>query len=151
LKLGYRLLHSVSNDIEQLLFNTAIAKMMTFVNEFSRLPAYPRSVLKMAAQALAPFAPHLAEEAWQILGGQQSISAMPYPEIPASYLVDEMVTYVVQVNGKVRGTFELPKAQTKEAIMELATSHPQISKHLTGNIDKLIFVPDKLLNFVVKE
>ena len=150
-RLVHRLVHQVGHDIEQMQFNTAVSAMMVFVNEFSKLNAYPRSALRMAAQALSPFAPHLAEEAWQLLGGKTTISYEPFPEADLRYLEDETVTYVVQVNGKLRGTFALPKDQSKEQLLALAKAHPQISKHLEGTVLKLIFVPNKLLNFVVSE
>jgi leucyl-tRNA synthetase len=150
LKLGHRLVHGVCQDIQQLHFNTAIAKMMEFMNEFSKLEHYPRKVLKMAIQTLAPFAPHLAEESWEMLGFREPLSYAPYPEINPDYLQDEMITYVVQVNGKLRGRFELPKDQTESFILEAAKKHPAISKFIEGAaIKKVIFVPNKLLNLVI--
>nr|MBA2727798.1 leucine--tRNA ligase [Parachlamydiaceae bacterium] len=149
-KLGHRLIHGVTNDIESLQFNTAIAKMMEFINDFTKLQAYPKSVLKMATQALMPFAPHLAEELWEHLGGHQTLAYAPYPEVDKRLLEDETVTYVVQINGKVRGRFELPKDQTQEVILEAAKANPNIDKHLEGKpIQKVIFVPNKLLSLVV--
>lgn len=151
LKLGHRLLHGVAKDIETLQFNTAIAKMMEFINDFTKLPAYPKRVVKMVAQALMPFAPHLAEEVWQILGGQGELTQAPYPEIDHKYLEETTTTYVVQVNGKLRGRFELPKDQTQEIVMDAAKLHPVVSRYLAeGSLEKVIFVPNKLLNFVVK-
>lgn len=148
LRLGFKLVKGVCNDIEALCFNTAIAKMMEFLNEFSKLSIYPKKVLKMAVQCLAPFAPHLAEELWQILGEKESITYVPYPDIDESYLEQESTIYVVQINGKVRGQFELSKDQTKEAILELVKQHPSISKHLGIELKKVIFVPNKLINLV---
>jgi leucyl-tRNA synthetase len=151
LKLGHRLVSGVSKDIEALLFNTAIAKMMEFINDFTKLPKYPKEVLRMAAQALAPFAPHIAEELWQMLGNAETISYAPFPSWDEKYLSDAVITYVVQVNGKVRGRFDLPKDQTQEAIMEAAKKHPAISKFLEASeLEKVIFVPNKLLNLVMK-
>jgi len=150
-KLGHRLVNQVIKDIDHLSFNTAIARMMEFVNAFSKLPAYPRQVLLMATHALNPFAPHLAEELWEILGGKGDLSFTPYPEVDESYLIEETITYVVQVNGKLRGRFDLPKDRTKEEIMESAMDNPNINKHLEGaDVQKVIFVPNKLLNFVTK-
>jgi leucyl-tRNA synthetase len=149
LRLGYRLVAAVCRDIEEFHFNTAIAKMMEFVNDFTKLAAYPRKVLKMAIQCLAPFAPHIAEELWEKVGGVSNLSTTPYPVIEERYLEDETTTYVVQINGKVRGQFVLPKNQSKEAMMKLALEHPGISKHVTGEIKKMIFVPDKLINLVL--
>ncbi len=131
-------------------FNTAIAKMMEFLNDFTRLPKYPRKVLQWAVQALSPFAPHIAEEMWQLLKGVGELSDARYPEIDPKYLVDESIIYVVQVNGKLRGRFELPKDQTQEVIIAAAKQHAGIMKFLDGaEIKKVIFVPNKLLNFVL--
>lgn len=149
LKLGFRLVDGVTKDVKALQFNTAIAKMMEFMNEFTRLPAYPKRVVKMATQALMPFAPHLAEEVWQKLGCTEELSTAPYPEIVESYLYDATATYVVQVNGRVRGKFELPKDQPEHVILELAKKHPHIIKYLDGmTINKIVFVPNKLLSLV---
>lgn len=150
LKLGHRLVHGVARDIEVLQFNTAISKMMEFINEFTKLASYPRSVLLMATQALMPFAPHMAEEAWHILGGKGEVSYAPYPVVDQKYLEDLTITYVVQVNGKLRGRFELPKNQSQEVVLEAAKQNPLIVKYLEGvQIEKVIFVPNKLLNLVV--
>lgn len=149
LKLGYRLVDGVTKDIKALQFNTAIAKMMEFMNEFTKLPTYPKRVVKMATQALMPFAPHLAEEVWHELGCTEELSTAPYPEIIETYLYDATATYVVQVNGRVRGKFELPKDQPEQVILELAKKHPHISKYLDGvAISKIVFVPNKLLSLV---
>ncbi len=151
LKLGHRLVHGVTNDIESLQFNTAIAKMMEFINDFTKLPTYPKSVVKMAAQVLMPIAPHIAEEVWHLLGCQENLSTLSYPTIDERLLQDDTVTYVVQVNGKLRGRFELPKDQPEAVILEKAKAHPQILKYLEGvSLEKVIFVPNKLLNLVVK-
>ncbi|MCE5317202.1 MAG: leucine--tRNA ligase, partial [Parachlamydia sp.] len=151
LKLGHRLVHGVSKDIETLQFNTAIAKMMEFMNDFTKLPAYHKKVVKMVTQALMPFAPHLAEEVWQVLGCKEELTHAPYPVTEARYLEDATTTYVVQVNGKLRGRFELPKDQSQEVVVDAARQHPIVSRYLAeGSLEKVIFVPNKLLNFVVK-
>lgn len=151
LKLGHRLVYGVAKDIELLQFNTAISKMMEFINEFTKLSTYPRSVLRMATQALMPFAPHMAEEAWHLLGGQGELSHKAYPSVDEKYLEDLTITYVVQVNGKLRGRFELPKDQPQEVVLSAAQQNPLIVKYLDGmQIEKVVFVPNKLLNLVVK-
>lgn len=151
-KLGHRLLDGVIKDVEALQFNTAIAKMMEFMNAFTRLSAYPKSIVKMATQILMPFAPHIAEEVWQMLGCIEELSRTPYPEVIESYLYDAMATYVVQVNGKVRGKFDLPKDQTEDVILALAKEHPHVKKYLNGaTISKIVFVPNKLLSLVIQE
>ncbi len=150
LKLGHRLIHGVVSDIDTLQFNTAIAKMMEFMNEFTKFPYYPRIVIKMATQVLAPFAPHLAEEVWKYLGYTESLSYAPFPVVEEKYLQNEIMTYVVQINGKLRGRFELPKDQSQEAVLEAARNNPHIAKMLEGyQIQKMIFVPNKLLNIVL--
>lgn len=152
LKLGHRLVHGVAKDIESMQFNTAIAKMMEFVNDMLKLPMYPRSVVKMATHALAPFAPHLAEEIWEHLGFEESLSYALFPIAEEKYLQDEVVTYVVQVNGKLRGRLELPKDQSQEEIYEAARRNPHIASFLEGqNIAKIVFVPNKLLNLVLEK
>lgn len=152
LKLGHRLVHGVSKDLEALQFNTAIAKMMEFMNDLTKLPAYPRSVIKMATQALAPFAPHLAEEVWEQLGFKEPLSYTAYPAADEKYLQDDIVTVVVQINGKLRGRLDLPKDQTQDEVANAARNHPNIASHLDGQkIGKLIFVPNKLLNIVLEK
>lgn len=151
LRLGHRLVHGVKKDIEALQFNTAIAKMMEFMNDFTKLPAYPAVVIKMATQALSPFAPHIAEEIWEYLGCTESLSFEPFPIADEKYLEDAVITYVVQINGKLRGKFELPKDRSKEDVLKAAQENPHIIKMLDGvQIDKVIFVPNKLINIVVK-
>lgn len=151
IKLAHRLIFGVGKDIEALQFNTAIAKMMEFVNDFIKLPTYPKKSIKLATQALAPFAPHLAEEIWERLGEKELLAYAPFPEADPKYLEDATITYVVQINGKVRGKFELPKNAGEQGVLEAAKKHPQIQKYLEGQvIDKVVFVPNKLLSLVVK-
>lgn len=148
--LTHRLVDGVAKDIEMLQFNTAIAKMMTWVNDFMKLSSYPKSSLKMAIQCLYSFAPHLAYHLWDHLGFQENLSYHLFPKANEVYLQDKVTTYVVQVNGKLRGRFDLPLDESKETITELAKQHPNVSKFLEGEVVKVIFVPNKLVNFVVK-
>lgn len=148
LKLGHRLVCHVEKEIELMQFNTAIAKMMEFINAFSPLPSYPRSVLKMLTQVLYPFAPHIAEEAWEHLGEKESLTWSPFPLFEAKYLIDETVLYVVQVNGKVRGKWMLPKDQPEEQLLKFIQTQPNIAKHLSGPISRVVYVPNKLLSIV---
>lgn len=149
-KLGHRLVAGVVRDIESLQLNTAIAKMMEFLNSFQKLDRHPKPIVKMLLQCLYPFAPHFACELWEQLGFRETIHTLNYPEVDPSLLVDEMITYVVQVNGKVRGRFDFPKDQTQETIVQAAMQNPNIQKYLeNAEIQKAIFVPNKLLNFVL--
>jgi leucyl-tRNA synthetase len=149
LRLGMRLVHQITHDIEQLSFNTAVAKMMEFLNDFTRLSAFPRQVVRWAIQVLYPFAPHMAQEAWQALGFTEELAFCPYPEIDRQLLEQGSVTYVIQINGKVRGRFELPKGQSEEQLLQLARQDANVARHMTGPVAKLVHVPDKLLNIVV--
>lgn len=152
LKLTHRMVQGVQNDIEAMQFNTAIAKMMEFINDFTKLPHYPKPCIEMATLALSPFAPHMAEELWEHLGRNESLAYTPFPKFDPEYLVDATLTYVVQINGKVRGRFELPKDAGEELLLSAAKKHPQIQKYLDGQIiEKVFFVPNKLLNIVIKE
>ncbi|MBS0621193.1 MAG: leucine--tRNA ligase [Verrucomicrobia bacterium] len=148
LKLGHRVVHHVEKDIEAMQFNTAIAKMMEFINAFAPLPKYPKSVLRMFTQALYPFAPHIAEEAWEHLGGEETITYAPFPLVNPAYLIDETILYVIQVNGKVRGKWMLPKDKGEEELLAFIKTQPNIAKFLTGEITKVVYVPNKLLNIV---
>ncbi|MCB1113845.1 MAG: leucine--tRNA ligase [Chlamydiia bacterium] len=150
-KLAHKMLNGVMEDTEALMFNTAIAKMMEFLNDFSKLSAYPKSAIRMLAHALSPYAPHLADEVWELMGGQTELAHACYPEIDKSLLKQDVVTYVVQVNGKLRGRFDLPLGAPEEEIAKLAQDHPVVQPHLDGKtIVKQVFVPNKLINFVVK-
>ncbi len=150
LKLAHRLVDQVTRDIENLQFNTAIARMMEFINAFTGLPAYPRSCLKRAVQVLHPFAPHVAEECWERLGEKERLAFALIAPVDPQFLVDETATYVIQINGKLRGRFDLPMNQTEEQLMILVREKPEIEKHLVGEVVKTIFVPNKLLNIVLK-
>jgi leucyl-tRNA synthetase len=150
LKLAHRLVETVTKDIEALQFNTAISQMMEFLNAFIPLSSYPRICLKMAVQMLYPFAPHLAEELWQQLGEKTSLTYAPILPVDPQYLVDDTAMYVVQVNGKLRARLELPKDKTEEELMILVRQKPEMEKYLAGEVIKTIFVPNKLLNIVLK-
>jgi len=151
LKLGSRLVDVVKKEIENMQFNTAIAHLMEFLNAFTKLEKYPIKVLKMAIQMLYPFAPHISEEFWQYLGEKDTITFAPIPTVDPKYLVEEKNVYIIQVNGKLRAKMELSKKITEEQIIKLAKENPQVKKHLTTDIIKTIFVPEKLLNIVIKK
>ena len=150
LRLTYRLLEAVAKDIELMQFNTAIAKMMEFINAFIPLEAYPKRCLKWAVQALYPFAPHIGEELWEYLGEKESITYAPFPLIDRSCLEETSATYVVQINGKLRGRLVLPKDQSEEELMKIIQKQSEIAQYIKGEVVKTVFVPNKLLNIVVK-
>lgn len=151
MKLAHRLVDAVAREIEAMGFNTAIAKMMEFVNAFSKLTTYPKKALIFATQALYPFAPHLAEECWEHLtGNQKPLATSTYPVANPKYLSEETATYVIQINGKLRGRWELPIGKTQEELMTLVQTEEKIAKYLQAEITKVVYVPNKLLNIVVK-
>ena len=150
MKLAHRLADKGIKDIETMQFNTAIAKMMEFVNAFTQLDKYPKEALKIATQMLYPFAPHISEEIWSFLGGG-NLTYSPLPVIDKKYLEDDMATYVVQINGKLRDSMHLSKGMSKEELFDLVKQQPKIEKYLVDKeIIKVIFVPDKLINIVLK-
>lgn len=149
-KLGHRLVHGVEKDIEGLLFNTAIAKHMEFINDFSKLDTYPKDVLRMATVALSPLAPHLAAEAWELLGCKTDLSNEKWPAVDERYLVNDSVTVVVQINGKMRGSLQLPRDRAEAEVLAMAKENPAIQRYLDGQtIRKVVFVPNRLMNLVL--
>ena len=151
-RLIHKLIAKAAQDMEALQFNTVIAKMMEFVNDFSELASYPKSALISFVQLLSPLAPHIAEELWEMLGCKEKLTTTAYPKADPKYLEDLVVTYVVQINGKLRARLDLPKNETEEKVVELAKNHPNVAKFMEGaTIRKAIFVPNKLLNFVMSE
>jgi leucyl-tRNA synthetase len=150
LKLTHKLLSSVLQKIESMEFNTAISHMMEYLNEMSSQAVFPKSCVKMAVQVLYPFAPHIGEELWEILGEKNSIAYAPIPEVNPAYLIEDSAIYVVQINGKLRGKFDLPIGKTEADLMELVKRSEELQKYLAGGIVKTVFVPNKLLNIVVR-
>jgi leucyl-tRNA synthetase len=149
-RLVHKLIKQVEDDFAILGFNTAIAKMMEFLNGFTSLPIYPKECVKNFIKVLYPFTPHFGEECWQILGGEGSISYEPFPTYNEAYLVEDEVTIVFQVNGKLRGKGIFPKGVTKEIVLDCATNDQNVKNFLKTSIEKVIFVPDKLLNLVTQ-
>ena len=150
-RLIHKLIFKVTQDMQALQFNTVVAKMMEFVNDFSELAIYPKNALVDFVKLLSPLAPHIAEELWQMLGQKGSLADVSYPEADPRYIEDSVVTYVMQVNGKLRARLDLPKDETEEKLVNLAKNHPNVARFLDGvMIKKVIFVPNKLLNFVIQ-
>lgn len=154
----HRTVKKVSEDLGEMGFNTAIAALMELTNDMYKLKkdvplstSVWQSALKTMVQLLAPFAPHISEELWQQLGGEGSVHVSEWPSYDEKYLVEDKVTIAVQVNGKLRGTVEAPAGCEQAAATELAKADAKIAAYLDGkNLVKTIYVPDKLLNFVVK-
>jgi leucyl-tRNA synthetase len=150
LKITHKTIQKVTEDIENLRFNTAISQMMVFVNHFTKLEKRSKTCLKPFVQLLNPFAPHLAEELWEMLGEKSSLTYEPWPAFDPALAKDDVITIAVQVMGKTRGTIELEPGSEQAKAEELAKQIPAVSAQLSGKqIKKVIFVKDKILNFVV--
>ncbi len=147
-RLIHKLIKQVEEDIAILGFNTAIAKMMEFLNAFTSLSVFPKDAVKKFIQVLYPFTPHFGEECWQILGGTTTISYEPFPVYNEAYLEQDEVTIVFQVNGKLRGKAIFPKGVKQDEVLQFATNDQNIKNFIKSEIAKVIFVPDKLLNLV---
>ena len=150
-----RLLHKtikkVSEDIESLSFNTAISALMILLNEVYRSGKRPKKVLKPMVQLLSPFAPHMAEELWSLMGEEGLVSLAPWPEYDSNLTVDSVVTIGVQVNGKSRGTIEIAKDASEEEAVAKATELESVRNALGGKpIGKVIYKPGRILNLIVK-
>ncbi|TMQ25384.1 MAG: leucine--tRNA ligase [Nitrospirae bacterium] len=147
-----RLLHQtikkVTEDIETLRFNTAISQMMVFTNEMTKAEQRSRALLKPFVLILAPFAPHLAEELWKVLGHQPSVSQQPWPVFDPSLTVSDRLTIPIQVNGKLRTKLDVGADATREQVEGLARA--QIAEWLQGKEPKkIVYVEKKLMNFVL--
>lgn len=141
----------VTDAIEKLSFNTAISQLMIFNNEMLKSPERFRESSETFAKLLQPFAPHLSEEMWEVLGHEGSLAYEPWPSADISKASDTSMEIVFQVNGKVRAKESVPKDTGKEALIELALQNERIQSYLKDStILKTIAVPGKLVNFVVK-
>jgi leucyl-tRNA synthetase len=147
----HKLIKKVTEDIENMRFNTAISQMMIYVNHIYKTGKITRESGEKFALVLAPFAPHLAEEIWASLGHTKTLTFEKWPEFNADLAKDDVITVAVQVNGKTRGTFEVAADISKEDFFALVKADEKISKYLAGTIVKEIYVPGKICNFVVKE
>ena len=153
LKTLHEAIKKVTGDIEDLKFNTGISALMIFTNEAMKWETKPVSVMKTFVQLLNPFAPHLAEELWNMLGAEKELSYTDWPQHDESLLVEEQFTYGVQVNGKLRGelTVDMAIADQKDEVLSKAKEIETVKKYLDGGtIRKEIFVPKRIINFVVK-
>ena len=149
-----RLLHQtikkVTEDLEALRFNTAIAQMMVFTNEVTKLKNRPRVLLEPFVLLLSPFAPHIAEELWERLGKAPSVATQPWPPYDPALVARDRLTIPIQVNGKLRSKIEVPADSSEEQVVRLARQDAKLSEWLQGKTPrKVIYVEKKLVNFVV--
>jgi len=143
-------IQKVTDDIEKLQFNTAISALMVLVNDLTKETVRPRAALETLLLLLAPFAPHMAEELWHQLGHDQTLAYEPWPKADPQYLHKSEAEIVFQVNGKVRDHVTVPAGSSREIVEAAASALPAFAEWTSGKtVKKVIFVPDKLINFVV--
>ncbi|MBO5098817.1 MAG: leucine--tRNA ligase [Clostridia bacterium] len=141
----------VSDDIEKMKFNTAIATLMALINDFYKKKAITKGELKVFLQLLNPTAPHITEEMWQVAGFEKTIAETPWPTYDEAKTVDATVEVVLQINGKIRDKLQLPQGLSKEELEKFAFESEKIKALTEGKqIVKIIVVPNKLVNVVVK-
>ena len=147
----HKAIKKVSSDIEAMKFNTAIACLMTLINEIYAVGKISKDDLVIFIKLLCPFAPHLCEEIWETIGGEGLLSLSQWPEYEDSKTVEDSIEIGVQVNGKVRGTIVIPNGCAKEEALELAKKDERVASFLEGKtLVKEIYVPNKIVNFVAK-
>ena len=147
----HRTIKKVSSDIENLKFNTAIASLMTLINEITAEGHLSKDDLTIFIKLLSPFAPHICEEIWEFIGGEGLLAVSEWPKYDEGKTIAKTVEIGVQVNGKVRGTIVIPNGCEKEKAFEIAKADERIASFLEGkNLIKEIYVPNKIVNFVAK-
>lgn len=148
----HKAIKAVSADIPALRFNTAIAQMMTAANAMQGSERIPREVFSLFVRILAPFAPHVGEELWAQLGNTESVFASGWPAFDDALTTDDAAQIAVQVNGKLRGTISVDLKVESAVAKEAAAAEPNVAKYLEGKkVLKVVYVPGRLVNFVVQE
>jgi len=151
LRVLHKTIKAVTEDIDKLSFNTAISRMMEFVNFFNKEKTRPRSCIEPLVLLLSPFAPHLCEELWQALGHSETLAYEPWPEFDESHLKQDSLELPVQINGKVRAKVTVPADADQTAVLEIAKADERIASLLAGKkMAKEIVVPGRMVNLVVK-
>jgi leucyl-tRNA synthetase len=149
LRLRHRTIKQVTLDLERMQFNTALARMMEFVNELTAKGG-SREDIQTLVKLVSPFAPHLADEAWERMGNTGFVLSESWPVFDEALTVEDTVVIVVQVNGKLRGQFSAPAGATPQELEACARASDKVKPHLDGKtVKKVIVVPKKLVNFVV--
>jgi leucyl-tRNA synthetase len=147
----HQAIKKVESDIENLKFNTAISAMMIFINSATKKGRVTRETALIFTKILSPFAPHMCEELWSILGRKGSLAYEPWPEFNEEYLIEEIFEYPVSFNGKMRFKIELPLAMGKDEVSAVVLADERSAKWLGGNPPaNIIVVPGRIVNIVVK-
>lgn len=145
----HKLIKKLTIDIDAMSYNTSIAKMMEFVNFLQKELSIDKSVWERFTLLIAPFGPYIAEEMWNRLGHEFSVHQQNWPSYDESLTIDSIVKIAVQINGKVRGTIEIPAGATQEEAMQKAMEVENVKRNITGEPKKIIFVQDRILNVIV--
>ena len=147
----HKLIKKVTSDIDSMKFNTAIAAMMGTINTIYEVGKITKEELSVLAKLLSPFAPHVAEEIWSLLGREGLVSIAKWPEYDEAKTVDATIELPVQINGKVRSVIMVPKDADKDAVIAIAKADEKVALAIAGlNVIKEIVVPGKIVNIVVK-
>ena len=147
----HKAIKKVSSDIEEMKFNTAIACLMTLINDIGKVGKIGREQLIIFLKLLSPFAPHITEEIYEQIGGEGFLTVSAWPEYDEAKTVDETVAVGVQINGKARASVDIPTGAPKEEAFALAKANEKVASYLAGKtLVKEIYVPNKIINFVVK-
>ena len=150
LKVLHTLIKKVVYDIEHFSFNTSVSQFMIAVNELQKMKCNKREILEPLAVLISPYAPHLCEELWSLLGHSESVDFVPFPVLNESYLVEDEIEYPVSFNGKMRFKLPFSAALSKEEIEALVVKDERVIQQLNGNQPKkIIVVPKKIINIVV--
>jgi len=150
LKAVHTCIKKVNEDIENFSFNTSVSAFMIATNELTDLKANNRELLEPLVRLISPFAPHLAEELWEKLGGEGSVTHAAYPEHNEAFLVESSKNYPVSFNGKVRFQLELPADMSKEDIEKAAMADPRTAEQIGDKqVRKMIVVPGRIINIVI--
>jgi len=151
LRVLHRTIKKVTEDIEDLSFNTAIASMMEFVNAANKWDAVPRRTIEPFVKLLSPFAPHIAEELWTRLGHDESIAYTDWPAFDEEKIKKDVVEMAVQVNGTVRATITVGAEAAEEEVLATARADANVQRYLDeGDLRREIYVPGRIVNFVVQ-
>jgi leucyl-tRNA synthetase len=150
LKILHKTIKKTQDDMEQYSFNTSVSSFMICVNELSSLKCNKKAILEPLAILVSPYAPHIAEELWQLMGNNDSIINARFPVFDESHLAEDNFEYPVSINGKVRTKLSLPASLSREDIEQAALQDEQVLKWTNGNQPKkVIVVPGKIVNIVL--
>jgi leucyl-tRNA synthetase len=147
----HKTIQAVTQDLAGMSFNTAIARMMEFVNYFTKQTARPRAAMRSFVLLLSPFAPHIAEELWRILGNQQNLAYEPWPAVDERFTVDDTIEVPVQVNGKLRSVIRVAADAGRDQLSAAAFADPKVEALVSGKpVAKTVIVPGRLVNIVLR-